>query len=196
MGRAGGRACLRWASPTTTRTQETPIRRSLTLLIAVAALAALALPALAGDPTVNVPKKFASLIPKVSRKSGLDVLLPERVRSYVKPSRTRASGSATRSRYDLVLGAAPNCNGANVCVIAFFSGERGGKPSYSRKVKLTNGITGYYKPLTCGGSCSPPLVQWVQNGALYEIQFKGSDAKHEKQVVVGLANSAIKHGKR
>jgi hypothetical protein len=157
---------------------------------------ALAVPALAADPTVNVPKKFATLIPKVSKKSGLDVLLPERVSVYVKPSRASASGSATRKRYDLVLGAAPNCNGANVCVIAYFSGERGGKPSYTRTVKLTHGITGYFKPLTCGGSCSPPLVQWVQNGTLYEIQFKGSDDKHEKRIVVGLANSAIKHGKR
>jgi hypothetical protein len=161
--------------------------------MAVAALVAIAVPAFAASTTVNVPKKFAKLIPKVSKKSGLDVLLPDTVKSYAK--RNYPTGSATRKRYDLVLGAGPECNGANVCLVAFFSGERGGKPSYKRTVQLTGGVTGYFKPLTCGASCSPPLVQWVQDGALYEIQFKGP-AKNEKRTMVRLANSAIRGGAR
>jgi hypothetical protein len=189
-----GAPCLGWRLPYDSK--ETPIRRSLAVLIALVAVVAVAVPALAAGGTVNVPNKFAKLIPKVSKKSGLDVLLPEQVSTYVKPSKTTASGSATRKRYELILGAAPNCNGANVCLVAYFAGERGGKPSYKRTVKLTNGITGYFKPLTCGASCSPPLVQWVQNGTLYEIQFKGSDDKHEKRTMIRLANSAIKHGPR
>jgi hypothetical protein len=56
-------------------------------------------------------------------------------------------------------------------------------------------MTGYYKPLTCGASCSAPTIQWRQNGALYEIQAKET-GKRAKRTMIGLANSAIRFGRR
>ena len=63
---------------------------------------------------------------------------------------------------------------------------------------LRGGRTGYFKPLTCGGSCSPPLIQWRSRGNLYEIQAKipdSSDAAAQRRLVAA-ANSAIGAGPR
>jgi hypothetical protein len=155
---------------------------------------AAAVPAFAAGGKVNVPAKFKTLIPKVEKKSGLSVRLPSRLHAYVKPSRTYPTGSATRKSYLLDLGAAPGCHGATACFIASFSGERGGTPAFKRTVSLTRGITGYFKPVTCGASCSPSFIQWKENGVLYEIEFKG--ATKEKRTMIALANSAIRGGDR
>jgi hypothetical protein len=174
-----------------------PIQRFRTVVIALVALAVCAVPALAAGGKVNVPATLSKLIPKATAKSGLPVLLPSSltVDGY-SPKRVVGSGSATRKGYDLELGVGKNCNGANACFVAAFFGTRGAKPSYKRTVSLTRGITGYFKPLTCGASCAPAIVQWQQHGALYEIQFKGASAKGEKATMIALANSAIRGGAR
>ena len=170
------------------------MRRSLFLLIAAVLVAAVAVPAFAAsEGDVNVPAKFKSLIPKVRAKSGLAVRLPGKIHVFVKPSKTFASGSATKKSYSLELDAAKECNGSNACFLAFFSGTRGGKPAFKKTVSLTHGITGYFKPVTCGASCSPAEIQWKEGKVLYEIQNKGGGGR---KAMAHLANSAIKGGDR
>jgi hypothetical protein len=164
------------------------------LITAVAAIA-VAVPALAASGNVNVPGKFSKLIPKVKAKSGLSVRLPSSLHVFVKPSRTFADGSSTKKSYFLELDAARGCHGANACFLASFSGRRGGTPAFKKTVSLTGGITGYFKPVSCGGSCSPAFIQWRENGVLYEIENKGV-GKNEKRSMVKLANSAIRGGDR
>jgi hypothetical protein len=172
-----------------------PIKRLLTSLIALAALVAVAVPAFAASGDVNVPAKFAKLLPKVKQKSGLAVRLPSKIHVFVKPSRTFADASSTKKSYFLELDAAKSCNGANACFLASFAAKRGGTPAFKRTVSLTHGITGYFKPVTCGGSCSPAFIQWKEGGVLYEIENKGV-GKNEKSSMVKLANSAIRGGDR
>jgi hypothetical protein len=62
-----------------------------------------------------------------------------------------------------------------------------------------NGIEAYYKPQTCGGSCSPPVIEWVSDGVLYRTQFDVQWqtrllANEVEQHMVAMANSAIKGG--
>jgi hypothetical protein len=152
-------------------------------------------PALAAEGDVNVPKKFSALVTKVKSKSGLAVRLPSKIHVFVKPSRTFANSTITKKRYFLSLDAAKGCNGSNACFLASFSGERGGTPAFKRTVSLTHGITGYFKPITCGASCSPAFIQWKEGSVLYEIENKGV-GKNEKKGMVALANSAIRGGDR
>jgi hypothetical protein len=184
-------ACLRWALPLALE-QETPIRRSVAVLIAVVAVVAVAVPALAAGLSVDVPSKFKPLLPKVKKKSGLAVRLPQTLHAHTK---LYPAATATKTRYDLELSAARNCGFATACFVASFSGERGGVPGFKRTVSLTRGITGYFKPVTCGASCSPAFIQWKENGVLYEIENRDS-GKHEQRNMVKLANSAIRGGAR
>ena len=73
----------------------------------------------------------------------------------VGPRHVFPSGSASKHGYFLELDYAKGCQGANACFLASFSGQRGGKPQFKRKVSLTHGITGYFRPVTCGASCAP-----------------------------------------
>jgi hypothetical protein len=165
------------------------------VLAAVLAAVAVAVPAIAASGTISVPQKFSKLIPKVKAKSGLPVRLPSRLHVLVKPSKTYADSSATRKSYLLELDAAKNCHGANACFLASFSGKRGGTPAFKKTVKLRGGITGYFKNVTCGGSCSPAFIQWIEGGVLYEIENKDI-GRHAKKAMMKTANSAIKAGDR
>jgi hypothetical protein len=64
-------------------------------------------------------------------------------------------------------------------------------------VALADGIPGYYKPTTCGGTCSPPQVQWVFRRVLYTIQLRvEAGAAGERLLLTRIANSAIRGGPR
>jgi hypothetical protein len=151
-----------------------------------------AVPALAAGTAVDVPAKFKTLLPKVKKKSGLAVRLPQTLHAHLK---LYPAATATKTRYDLELSAARNCGFATACFVASFSGERGGVPGFKPTVSLTRGITGYFHPFSCGASCGPSIIQWKENGVLYEIANKDS-GKHEKRNMVKLANSAIRGGNR
>jgi hypothetical protein len=158
---------------------------------------AVAVPALAASspPKVNVPHKLRKFIPEVKEKSGLPVLLPQKMWTGLRPSHLFPSGGASEGSYSLGIEAARHCGGANACFIVSFNATRGGKFSFKRKVDLTHGITGRFRPVSCGGSCAPAFIQWKEFGVLYEIENKAV-GKHEKRWMVKLANSAIRHGPR
>jgi hypothetical protein len=172
--------------------------RTLAVLIgAVAAIALLAAPATAGDTAVvKPPALFEKNLPNVKTKSGIDVFLPSRLRVFTKASRVRPRAVARDGSYDLQLGIGRRCNGANVCFVASFTGTRGEEPALGRRVRLDDGHRGYWKDITCGASCSPAEIQWVENDVLYTIATKGVTEKNVKRTLVKLANSAINAGPR
>jgi len=173
-----------------------PIRRLATVLIAVIAVAAVAVPALAASHRkVDVPHKFRKHIPKVKEKSGLPVLLPEKLYTGVAPSKTYPASIANEKSYTLELDAARNCHFANACFLASFDAERDGKFSFKRKVKLTHGIVGRWHPIQCGASCAPAFIQWKEFGVLYTIEDKAV-GQHQKRWMQKIANSAIRNGPR
>ena len=163
-------------------------------VLAVAVAALLLAPAAASAKTIDLPDLFANVLPRVKAKTEVPVLLPQR---YITDAKKNfPSGSATKKRYTLSIGAIRHCGGATACFVADFAARRGAKPSFARKVKLAGGRTGYFKPLTCGASCSPPMLEWRQGGVLYWIQAHAGTAKQEKRRLRRLANSAIRHGAR
>jgi hypothetical protein len=163
-----------------------------TLAIAVAAL--LLAPAAAPAKTIDLPDLFANVLPRVKAKTEVPVLLPQRYRSDAK--KNLPGGRGRKKGYTLSISAIRNCGGATACFVAEFAAKRGARPTFQRKVKLVRGHTGHFKPLTCGASCSPPMLEWRQGGVLYWIQAHAGTAKQEKQRLVRMANSAIRHGPR
>src|SRR5204862_8131267 len=68
-----------------------------------------------------------------------------------------------------------------------------------REVKLTRGIVGFFRAVSCGGSCAPANLWWEQGASLYQIQLKlGSTLGEKKQqkIITEIANSAIQAGQR
>jgi hypothetical protein len=162
--------------------------------LAVAIGALLLLPAAANAKTIDLPDLFQDVLPEVKAKTHVPVLLPQRYRSDVKNN--VPTGVGRKRSYTLSIGAIEGCGGATACFVADFGAKRGGKPSFTRKVRLRGGRTGYFKPLTCGGSCSPPMLEWRKGGVLYWIQAHAGTASQEKRRLVKMANSALFHGPR
>lgn len=64
----------------------------------------------------------------------------------------------------------------------------------TRRVALSGGRTGMFRPVSCGGSCAPANLWWEQNGVMYQIQIKlRSDIaeRDQEKMLVETANSIV-----
>ena len=161
----------------------------LLLLCALALL--LAIPAVAQARAYDITAALGARLASVAAKTDVPVRVP-RTLDLDYDGRLHTSGTGSRRAYSFDLAAAPGFD-ADVCSLASSSGERGGTPASRRTVALRGGRTGYFKPLTCGGSCAPPMIQWRQGGVLYSIEAKIGRAGRGPQqaAMVAAANSAI-----
>lgn len=147
-----------------------------------------------------VAEVFRPALAQIQSKTQVPVLLPSALPETLAGRKIYAGGTGSADGYSITLTSAPDC-GANACFIGSFEAKRGGKPAFKRSVNLAEGIKGHYKPLTCGGSCSPPVIEWVYQGVLYSIQLDVAGAGHlspveEERLITQTANSAIKAGPR
>ena len=154
----------------------------------------LALTAALAAPTVDLPQLFDSELDRIGPKTSVPILLPQTMPDEFDDY--FPTGFGRERRWGLQLGAVKGCGGANACFIASFSGRKGGKPFGQRKVKLARGRVGRFQPLSCGGSCSPPSIEWKERGATYLIQAKVATEATELRVFKRMANSAIRNGPR
>lgn len=140
---------------------------------------------------VDVRAALGAQLDRVAAATAVPVRVPAKlVLDY--DGRVYGSGTGATRSWTLTLAGAPRC-GANACFLAFFSGKRGRRPAFTRRVALARGLTGFYKPLSCGASCSPPQIQWLQAGVLYDIQAKVgvAGAARQRAALVAAANQAI-----
>jgi hypothetical protein len=170
--------------------KEILLMRRLTVVVVVAC-AAVAGPAFAAS-SVSVPSKFSSVLAKTRSKSDIAVRLPSRIPVDVRGSRVKGTlEDVGAGQYHLALGIGRSCHEATACFVAAFYGRKGAGLDIKRKVSLARGVTGRFRPITCGASCSAAEIQWKQGGVAYAIQYKGT-----KRKMVALANSAIRGGAR
>jgi hypothetical protein len=62
------------------------------------------------------------------------------------------------------------------------------------RVALSGGRTGWFRPVSCGGSCAPANLWWEQNGVTYQIQIKlrsDTTEKYQQKILVETANSVV-----
>jgi len=146
----------------------------------------------------GVAREFRPHLAKL-RRAGVPVLLPGELPASLREDRLFVEGFTTESGYDLTIALAPDCGGANACTVGSFSAEQGGTlVEEFERVELANGTRGAFKPLTCGASCSPAMIEWVTDGVLYTIQLKinaGGDAGTKRELI-RLANASITAGPR
>jgi hypothetical protein len=173
------------------------LRRIASTSAVVLLAAMLAAPAAAAP--VDVPTALGPRLAKVVDRTPLAVLVPDVLDLDVAAgARVYASSAPGRARYSFSLAAAPGCGGATACFLASLSAERGGEPAFRRRVRLRGGIPGWFKPVTCGASCSPAVLQFRRRGVLYELQAKPSASTDagQRRSLVRAANAALRSGPR
>jgi hypothetical protein len=65
-------------------------------------------------------------------------------------------------------------------------------------VRLRGGIPGWFRLLSRGASCSPPVLQYRRRGVLYEIAANVPDRTNAgaRRRLVAAANAALRAGPR
>ena len=143
---------------------------------------------------VLLPGVLTGTVNEVKEQTPLPILISDNF--YSDFDELFPFGAGDRRSYTIRADAGPDCNGANVCFAAEFRAEKGGTPFGRGKVTLTKGRKGRYQPLSCGGSCSPPSISWKERGVTYTIQAKVVGSKTDRQLLVKMANEAIRRGPR
>lgn len=163
-----------------------------TVGVAVAAFA----PAAAQAKVRDLPAILGSKLGKLTASTPLPVLLPQSLPfDYGGKVFGHVSGGA--KQWSASFEAAKDCGGANACFLASMTGHKGGKPSGKSRVTLRGGVTGYFSPLSCGGSCAPPSLEFKTGGVLYDLQARvAQKGRTDKQILTAAANSALAHGPR
>lgn len=141
-----------------------------------------------------LPGVLTGTVDDVNPKTPVPILLPDNLYSDFDP--LYASGTGNRRGYSIGLAAAPKCGGATACFVADFSAQKGGTPYGRGKVTLTKGRKGRFQPMGCGASCSPPSISWKEGGVTYSIQAKVVGEQSDRQLLVKMANEAIRRGPR
>jgi hypothetical protein len=141
-----------------------------------------------------LPGLLTPTVAEVKQQTPLPILLPDKFPSAFDELYPYGGGS--EKEYAIGLSAAPDCGGANACFVASFVAEQGGRPFGPRKATLARGIHGRFKPLSCGGSCSPPSIAWKRRGVTYTIQANVGNKRTERKLLVRMANEAIRQGPR
>lgn len=167
------------------------------IVVSLAAAAALVAAAPASAASYDVPSELGGTLTRVVARAGIPVLVPDRIALDFSGS-VYPSGWGGRRSWSMSLSGAKRCGGANACFLATFSAKRGAKPHFRQRVRLRGGRRGWYKPLTCGASCSPPAIEFRRGGVLYEFQAKVSASRPSAQraQLVAAANSALAAGPR
>jgi hypothetical protein len=143
-------------------------------------------------PSAQIAEKFKAILSRLQRQTDLTIRLPSYLPPEIQKQQIFVRGQSSNMGYRVDLESHPNCNGTNSCFIGFFGASVRNQPTFDQIVPLSKNITGYYKPLSCGGSCSPPAIEWIQERVLYSIQMRVSrDPKEAKQALIQLANSSI-----
>jgi len=149
----------------------------------------------------SLPDVFVSALSEVKAKTKLPVLLPSELPVPFNDAK-HATVKGTADDYAVSLYYELDAGDAG------FAASFGAKdnPRFSprelgsvRKVELANGIAGFFRPVTCGGSCAPANLWWEQGAVLYQIQMKLDSTLREKdqqRIIIAVANSAILAGPR
>jgi len=148
----------------------------------------------------RLPAVFTAVLADVKAECDLPVLLPSELPKPIADAQHALMQETTADRYSIGLYYELEIGDAGYA--ATFSGES--KPKYSaselgRRVGLAHGISGFFRPVSCGGSCAPANLWWEENGMLYNVQLRLSASNSERSqqdTITAVANSAILAGPR
>lgn len=151
-----------------------------------------------------LPTVFASALPQIKARTRIAVLLPSTFRFFEVsgPAKHAVVDEVTKQKYAISL-----YSQLGVGDSGFAAGfAANAKPKFdpaelgnTRAVKLSHGIRGFFRPVSCGGSCAPANLWWEQGGVLYTIQLELGDGwseDYQQAAITAVADSAIDAGPR
>jgi hypothetical protein len=153
-------------------------------------------------PAIPLPGAFASVLSEVKAKSRIPLLLPSELPQPVAKAKYAVVDTASDDEYSISLYYELHVGDSGFAA----SLAANAHPNYGpkdipnvREVKLSRGTIGYFRPVSCGGSCAPANLWWEEDQTLYQVQLKLSSTLPEvdqQSAITAVANSAILAGAR
>jgi hypothetical protein len=145
---------------------------------------------------------FAPVLARVKATSRIPVLLPNELPSAIATAKHAVVDTAGVDEYAITLYYELGTGDAGFA--ASFSAQ--GKPKFNPQevtnvepVNLAHDLHGFFRAVSCGGSCAPANLWWEENGVLYVIQLELSpdmSDRDQENTIVAVVNSAIMGGPR
>jgi len=155
-----------------------------------------------GGAPQSLPEGFASSVRAVKAKTRVPILLPSALPDPIGKATHTVVQSVAEDGYAISLYYELGIGDAGFA--ANFTGQA--KPNYTpedlanvERTPLAQGLIGFFRPVSCGGSCAPANLWWQQNGTLYQTQLKLSStlsAQDQQEALSAAADSAITAGPR
>ncbi len=149
-------------------------------------------------PQSHLMKVFSGAVPMLRQKTSVPIRIPTQVPGLDAEDDLYAIvKSADETGYTVVLGATPDCEGQHVCSYGTLIGttrpfntidDYGFKDRRRTRVRLRNGISGYFYDTVCEAYCSDSLVVWTEGKYRYIIGLKAERQSN----MIKVANSAIR----
>lgn len=141
-------------------------------------------------------KNLPAALQKAEKELGFPILFPSSIPAtennlYAYADVTNA-GSVIIS-----IDSTENCHGAKFCSNGAVSIKKAGTPeiredrsgkTITEVVPLQGNIKGYYTPGHAKADYWPTSLQWIYQGALYDLSWSATDRKG----IIDMANSALK----
>jgi len=146
--------------------------------------------------TKEPARVFTPALEQIQSKTRIPIVLPSTLPADIPESGIKlASGEVRKDGYFISLYYSADA-------IASYAAGFGGSTFIlqdrdvpnSARVTLSDGRTGIFRPVSCGGSCAPANLWWEQNGLMYQIQVKLSPKlpeKDQQKILVYTANSTV-----
>ena len=129
----------------------------------------------------------------LSKRWGPPHSLPSRLPSIISEKKIQlAWGEVRKDGYFISLYYSDP--GSNADYAAGFGASMLISRDLGRRVGLSGGRIGMFRPVSCGGSCAPANLWWEQNGVLYQIQIKlrsDLNEKDQEKILVDTANLSV-----
>ena len=154
------------------------------------------------NPVKSLPDSFGSVLAEVKARTRIPVLLPTELPTPFNSANHAIVAKATADEYTMEL--YYELGMGNAGFAGTFAAQNDSHYSLRelpnvREVKLATGITGFFRPVSCGGSCAGANLWWKQGAVRYQIQLKLPSTLPERKqqgTMTAVANSAILAGPR
>ena len=146
------------------------------------------------DPTIEQLELedhpiFKDILTKLARKTQVNPLLPSYLPEYPQgPSLYAILANVEQTKYQILLGYTPDCEGQNFCRLGKIEAEivdASLSLEGEQTVTLNNGIEAYFINAICDNSCTDSTLSWIQDSVKHTIGIKAG----KMETLVKIANS-------
>jgi hypothetical protein len=151
---------------------------------------------------ISIKVLLNSVLPEIRAKSRVAVLAPGELPKSFSEVKYASVQKASDSEYAISLNYKLGGGDAGFAALFAAKANSGYEPQELpnvRKLKLSHGLLGYFRAVSCGGSCAPANLWWKEGRVLYQIQLNLPSSLPEgdqEDTLIAAANSAILAGPR